>query len=339
MWEGWRAIAAVRVARGRAGAALAGALCLAVVLAACDSGGATSSSIPDGQGARLSVSAAQHTFDPSVGAPLPDYRIVAAYGIDGGSQVNGPASTLDMLNAFLPQLQQLGQQYAALDPIHPVKLGIDLVINSIQPCSAFPKWCSSFAFDADVQAYIAFCKQHNMLLFLDLQLGVEPVEDAIMNHVLPYLEDNSFVELALDTEFHFPNTPQGYADAAGYPCCLGWMNASEINWAIGELAQISLQHHLPRKVLIIHEWNSGVLPDKNNIQINPDVSVVLQSDGFGYVGNKLGDYQYFVQQQLIEYGGYKLFFTYPGGTSYDTPLQTPSDVMSIFPQPLFISYQ
>ncbi|MEO7003252.1 MAG: hypothetical protein ABI068_15670 [Ktedonobacterales bacterium] len=314
--------------------------CLSVLLAGCNIG-ASSSKGPTSKLAGSSVANAQNTqtFDPSIGAPLPNYRIVAAYGIDGGSQVNGPASSIDMLNAFLPQLQQLGQQYAALDPTHPVKLGIDLVVNSIQLCSNFPKWCGSFAFDSDVQAYIAFCKQHNLLLFLDLQLGVEPVEDAVMNHWLPYLEKYPFVELALDTEFHFPNTPQGYADAAGYPCCLGWMNASEINWAIGELAQISLQKHLPRKVLIIHEWNSGVLPDKNNIRISPDVSVVLQSDGFGYVPNKLGDYQYFVQQDLLEYGGYKLFYNYPGGSSYDIPLQSPQDVMSIFPQPLFISYQ
>ncbi|HLY31981.1 MAG TPA: hypothetical protein VKQ36_13200 [Ktedonobacterales bacterium] len=314
--------------------------CLTVLFAGCSGGGPGSSSGPKGSAAASSVaSALQPHFDPSIGAPLPHYRIVAAYGIDGGSQVNGPASTLDMLTAFLPQLQQLGDQYAALDPIHPVKLGVDLVINSIQPCSDYPRWCSSFAEDSDIQAYIAFCKQHNMLLFLDLQLGTEPVEDAVMNHVLTYLENNSFVELALDTEFHFPNTPQGYADAEGYPCCLGWMNASEINWAIGELAQISLQKHLPRKVLIVHQWNPAVLPDKDNIHINPDVSLVLQSDGFGYEGNKLGDYQFFVQQDLLEYGGYKLFFTYPGSTSYDIPLQSPSDVMSIFPQPLFISYQ
>jgi len=57
------------------------------------------------------------------------------------------------------------------------------------------------------------------------------------------------------------------------------------------------------------------------------------------VGNKLGDYQVFVQQDLIEYGGYKLFFPYPGDTQYDIPFQTPQDVMKLFPQPIFVSYQ
>ena len=319
-----------------------------VLLTSCAAPGATPpSSGQSGKAASGTVTfVATKPFDPSVGAPLPNNRIVAAYGILGGGQANGPASTLDMLDNFLPQLQQLGQQYAALDPIHPVKYGIDLVVNSIQPCSAFPRYCSSWPDDSDMQAYITYCQQHNLFLFFDVQLGTEPVKDAVMNHLLPYLQKYPFVELALDTEFHFPDNPQGYADAEGYPCCLGWMDADEINWASDELAQISMQDHLPRKVLIVHQWNPAVLPDKQNIHPNPNVSLVLQSDGFGGYDNKLGDYQIFVQQDLIEYGGYKLFFHYcDGGCSYDidpngvAQPQTPQQVMQVFPQPLFISYQ
>lgn len=316
------------------------ALFVTGLLAGC---GAPQSSAATLQGKAVSFgvtdAATLQGFDPSVGAPLPYHRIIAAYGIVGGSPVNGPASTLDMLNAYLPQLQQLAQQYAALDPTHPTQLAVDLVVNSIQPCSAFPQWCASFTDDATIQAYIDFCQKHNMLLFFDLQLGVEPVANAVTNYVQKYLQKYPFVELALDTEFHFPNTPQGYADAAGYPCCLGWMDASEVNWAINDLANISMQQHLPRKVLIIHQWNPAVLTNKNKIARNPDVSVVLQSDGFGYTPNKIGDYQEFVQSDMVGYGGYKLFYQYPGSTSYDIPLQSPADVMALFPQPLFISYQ
>lgn len=278
-------------------------------------------------------------FDPSAGAPLPGSRIVAAYGIAGGVEANGFASTLDMLNGFLPQLQQLGRQYAALDPTHPVQLGIDLVVSTIQPCGAFPRWCSSFADPATLQAYVDFCQQHHLLLFFDLQLGTEPVSDAVTNHLLGYLEQYPFTEVALDTEFHFPNTPAGYAMAAGYPCCLGWVEASEVNWLIGELAQISQQHHLPRKVLVVHQWSPAVIHGKDQIPLNPQVSLVLQSDGWGGVENKLGDYQVFVQQHLLEYGGYKLFLPHAGDPQVDTPLQAPQDVMQLFPQPLFISYQ
>jgi hypothetical protein len=316
-------------------------LCLMLVLSACAVPGAAAMTSAHTAATRVTATptATPKPFDPGVGAPLPDNRIVAAYGIVGGVDYNGPASTLDMLDGFLPQLQDLGKQYAKLDPTHPVLLGVDLVVNVIQPCGDFPKWCASFTDDPTIQQYVDYCKQHNLLLFFDLQLGTEPVSDAITSHLLPYLEKYSFVELALDTEFHFPNTPQGYADAEGYPCCLGWMQADEVNWTINELANISMQYHLPRKVLVIHEWNSGVLPDKGNIKLNPNVSVVLQSDGFGTVDEKLGDYQVFVQQQLIQYGGYKLFLPYADHGALDYPLMSPQDVLNLFPQPIFISYQ
>ncbi|MBO0838669.1 MAG: hypothetical protein J2P28_24575, partial [Actinobacteria bacterium] len=262
---------------------------LALLLAACggSAGKAAAVSSPSMKAPTNVPTPTAVAFDPNAGAPLPYNRIVAAYGIVGGVTFNGPASTLNMLANFLPQLQQLGQQYAALDPTHPVKLGLDLVVNSIQPCRADPQYCSSWPAESVIQSYIEFSQQHDLLLFFDLQLGTEPVEDAVTNHVLPYLQKYSFTELALDTEFHFPNTPQGYAAAAGYPCCLGSMHADEINWASNELAQISLQQHLPRKVLVVHEWTSSVLPDKGDIQVNPNVSLVLQSDGFGEVGTKL----------------------------------------------------
>lgn len=334
-------------ARVRATHALFTVLAAVLVLAGCSTGSAAAA-LPVGHAAVIptGASAAAAAFDPSVGAVLPYNRIVAAYGITGGIDANGPASTVSMLDAFMPKLTDLGQQYAALDPTHPVKLAVDLVVNVIQPCSAFPQWCASWTDDATMQAYIDYCQKHDLLLFFDLQLGTEPVADAVTNHLLPYLQKYPFTHLALDTEFHFPNTPQGYADARGYPCCLGWMEASEINWASNELAQLAVQQHLPRKVLLVHEWNPGVLPDKENIQRNPNVSFLLQSDGFGGYDNKLGDYVVFAQREAVQYAGYKLFFYYDNPTgSYDIDrsgtrrVQTPKEVMSIFPQPLFISYQ
>jgi hypothetical protein len=316
------------------------ALMLALVLASC-APSTSASDTPKGNAASLAIATWQSSkpFDPTEGAPLPTNRIVAAYGIVGGVTFNGPASNLDLLNSYLPQLQDLGNQYAKLDPTHPVKLGIDLVINVIQPCYAFPKFCASWADDATLQAYVDYCQKHNLLLFFDLQLGVQPVADAVNSNLMKYLSKYSFVELALDTEFHFPNTPQGYAMAQGYPCCLGWMDATEINWTIDTLANISLQNHLPRKVLVIHQWNYAVLTNKNKIKLNPDVSIVLQSDGFGATSDKLFDYQVFVQKAMIQYGGYKLFFQYPGAGAGDNPLQTPAQVMQVYPQPLFISYE
>jgi hypothetical protein len=311
-----------------------------VLLGGCDEVSQSTASTGTATAKRIAhPTAIPRPFDPSVGAPLPANRIVAVYGIVYGFEGSGFASSLDMLKGFLPQLQALGRQYAALDPTHPVRLAVDLVVNPLKPCSQYPKWCSRFPDRTTMQAYLDFCRQHHLLLFYDLQLGTEPVRNALLNHLLPYLTAYRFTELALDTEFHFPNTPEGYAEAQNYPCCLGWMDASEINWTIGELARISRQAHLPRKVLVIHQWDPTVIHGKDQIELNPDVSLALQSDGWGATDVKLSSYQRFVQQTLLEYGGYKLFLPHLGDTQVDVPLQTPQQVMQLFPQPLFISYQ
>jgi len=324
-----------------------------MILAGC--AGTQTSSTPSGLATRLSTASAVVTpqFDPGVGAPLPNNRIVAAYGIVGGIDANGPASTLDMLNNYLPQLQSLGKQYAELDPIHPVKLGIDLVVNVIQPCNAFPRYCGSWPDDSVIQTYVDFAKQHDLLLFFDLQLAVEPVEHAVTEHVITYLKQYPFVELALDTEFHFQDNPTGYAHAAAYPTYTGCVDAKDINWAEDQLAQISLTNHLPRKVLLIHQFSPVVFSadvacqttNKDQIKRNPNVSLVLQADGFGGYVDKAARYQEFVQQQLLEYGGYKVFYHYSDSGSFDfanfsNPApQSPQEVLQLFPQPLFISYQ
>lgn len=314
-------------------------VCGLVLLAACSRAGSAAPARTATPHRIAAMTATPRPFDPAVGAPLPTKRIVAAYGIVYGYESNGFASSLAMLNNFLPQLTSLSRQFAALDPTHPVERAIDLVVNPLKPCSQDPKWCSLFPDTATMQAYVSYCRRHHLLLFFDLQLGTEPVQDAVMKHLLPYLEDYPFTELALDTEFHFPNTPAGYAEAENYPCCLGWMDASEINWAANELVAISRQHHLPRKVLVIHQWDPSVIHQKDQIRLNPDVSLVVQSDGWGATSYKIGNYATFVQQSMVEYGGYKLFLPHAGDSQSDVPLQTPQQVLQLFPQPLFISYQ
>jgi hypothetical protein len=333
-------------------------------LAGCAASQSSTNATGTGISVGVAALASQTSFDPSVDAPMPSHRIVAAYGIIGGGQANGPASEMYMLNAYLPTMRDLAKQYEALDPTHPVDLALDLVISAFDLCATAkcapptPSWSL-------LQPYIDFCQQNHFLLIFDLQLGIDPVPDAIMGHVVPqsqlgpgdhaypvqyYLQKYPFVELSLDTEFHFPDTPSGYSQASQY--ARGHITAGELNWAINDLANISMQYHLPRKILLTDQFFDNAIAkpadcnvyynctsDKSGIQLNPNVSLVIQMDGFGDVSNKLGDYQAFMQDDLVGYPGYKIFYQYPGSSSYDIPVQAPADVMSLFPQPLLISYQ
>jgi hypothetical protein len=250
---------------------------------------------------------------------------------------NGPASIHPF--TFLPQLQQLGQEYTAADPKHPAKLGLDVVVNVADQCSPGNSLCDHFVQPSIIQSYIDFCQEHNLYLFLDLQFGRASVQD-VVSYLLPYLERYPFVELALDTEFHFYPYMLG-----GPPFELGNVTGEDINWTIDQLAQIPMKYHVPEKVLMIHEWTPGALVDKSAIKTNKLVSIVLHSDGFGYASNKIADYHQFVQVEKIQYGGFKLFFNYADcpsttvGCSFDNPQWTPQQVLSLTPPPLVVSYE
>src|SRR5215469_2157281 len=132
-----------RPARPPWAALSAACLILAMLLAGCSI--VQSTPTPVGKAVASTASPTTPPFDPSVGAPLPSNRIVAAYGIANGVDYNGHASNPVMLSEYLPQMQQLAQQYEALVPAHPVKLAVDLVVNGIQPCYAvFQPYCTSW---------------------------------------------------------------------------------------------------------------------------------------------------------------------------------------------------
>jgi hypothetical protein len=268
-------------------------------------------------------------FDPNVGAPLPNNRVVAYYGIPG-AEPSGPA--FELTTAMLARLKQTGNAYAALDPTHPVQLGIDLVANV---ADGFPGPSGTYDHNVDnatIQQYIDFCQQNNLLLFFDLEFGRAPIQ-ATVKSFLPYLERYPFAELALDPEWAFPPYNPGIPGVN-----VGSLSATDINAIIGQMAAIPMQYHVPRKVLVIHEFRPEVLIHKEQIKADPLVSIVLHVDSVGdFPGasaEKIQQYAEWVKQQPIQYGGFKLFY------NLETPyhLMTPKEVMALDPPPLVITY-
>ncbi len=281
-------------------------------------------------------------FDPSVDAPLPNNRLILDYGIYL-SQIdhNGPASTYPF--TFLEHLQELGKAYTAADPKHPAMLGLDLVVNVADSCqNGVVTLCDHDAEANQLQTYIDYCQQNNLLLFLDFQFGRANVRTVIA-HYLPYLERYPFIELAVDMEFHF------YSNAYGIPSYdLGNVTGEDINWVISQAAAIPQAYHVPRKVVMLHQFRDGTFPHENIVKPNPLVSVVIHTDGFGFPAQKIDGYTKYVTNSPIHpvYGGFKLFNNYAScpmtspGCSWDSPQWTPNDIITkLNPAPLIISYE
>lgn len=237
---------------------------------------------------------------------------------------------------LLSRIQAQSGAYAALDPTHPIVNAIDIVDPVVQGAPGPNGYYTAFAPDDLLTHYYNLATQHHMLFILDVQLGRMPVKAALTS-LWPWIQLPN-VEVALDPEFDV--APNGIPDVN-----LGVMRASEINQAAQMLADLVTSHHLPNKILIIHQWALPSLPDWYNVTRNPHVSIVTCSDGFGSPNTKInGDYAVFDNQRLIQYPGFKLFYpNWPGQRGdhppLDDPLMTPAEVLALNPKPLLIMYQ
>lgn len=284
-------------------------------------------------------------FDPSVGAVLPEYRVVAFYAVPH-AEPTGPAYELtpEMLSALKAQ----GAEYQKLDPKHPVKLGIDLVA-SVPDGDPGPNGTYSHHLDEDtIQSYIDFCKQNDLILFLDLNFGQSPIGPEV-DFFLPYLERYTFVHLAVDPEWMFPRHN-------GIPGVnLSNVRASDLNPIIKAVADLPMKYHLPRKILLIHQYRpdgdnlknpydagQAEIADKRHLLDDPRVDVVIGVDSVGgYVGDqadKTQQYTNWVDKDMqkynnFRYGGFKLFYHIEAKT-----LMTPRQVLALHPAPMVISY-
>lgn len=253
---------------------------------------------------------------------LPQRRLVIFYG-NPLSPVMGPIGQYSDAD-LIAHLQEQAQVYADLDPTHPVVPALDYVTPIAQPVPmADGTWTYRMP-DDSIQHYVTLANANHALFFFDMQIGHSTVQKEV-NHVWSYLEQPG-VDLSLDPEF---DMAPGDVPSVEF----GRMYASEINWVIDQLSNLVTTQHLPPKILIIHQFRESMLPDWQKIKLQPGVEVVTCVDGFGPPQSKIGDYEVFDQQQLIEYPGMKLFY------KLDKPVMSPQDVLALNPPPLMVMYQ
>jgi hypothetical protein len=118
---------------------------------------------------------------------------------------------------------------------------------------------------------------------------------------------------------------------------IGTMDASDVNYAIGLLADVVQQNNLPPKVLVVHRFTRSMLTNANKIRLDPRVQVVIDMDGWGQPWLKYDSYRAYVEAEPVQFTGFKLF--YHNDTKKGDPLLTPSEVLMLNPKPLYIQYQ
>jgi len=253
---------------------------------------------------------------------LADRQIVSYYGnpytADMGILGSGDPEAIASL------LHQRAQEYDALNGETGVIAALHLVYAVAQYHEGDDGLYLQYVADEEVQTYIRVAEEHDMLLFIDLQIGRSSVEDELRK-VLPYLRHPN-VHLALDPEF---------AVAAGEVpgTDLGSLRGPDISRAQEALAGLVRREGLPPKLVMVHQFVDSMVLDGGTIETYPNVELIIDMDGYGPAEIKRVKYEQYATASYATHAAIKLFL------QHDPDLMSAQDVLALVPRPAVIIYQ
>lgn len=262
------------------------------------------------------------------GALLPANRILSYYG-------HPNSSAMGILGEYSKEeahqkLTEQAAEYEAADPARPVVLAFELIATVAQPNPGDDGTYVAYTGDEIIQEYVDYVTANDMILILDLQIGLDTIPNQI-NMIRKWLELPN-VHVAIDPEFSMKGNEVVPNDRIPGEF-IGEVNGLDVQKGMELVAQIVAEAGIPPKVLIVHQFEEDMIYNKDKITPVAGVQFVLDMDGFGGTEAKVGNYGHFVRDQLIEFGGIKLFYR------QDDPLLTPAEIVALDPPALVVIYQ
>ena len=260
-------------------------------------------------------------------AILPYKRIVAYYG-------NLYSKKMGVLGKYPPdelweKLNEEVQKWKEVDSITPVQPALHYVAVVAQDN---PMRDGKYRFrmpSSQIDSVITIAQMQNAIVFLDIQPGHSSVDIEV-----PLLEKYlkmPQVHLGLDPEFsmkegNVPGTKKGF------------VTAEDINFCTTYLSGLVKKYHLPPKVLVIHRFTQAMIRNYKQIQLHPEVQIVINMDGWGRPGLKKSTYRDFIFQEPVQFTGFKLFYN----NDLKQPpfrMMKPEEILELTPKPVYIQYQ
>ena len=249
------------------------------------------------------------------------YRVVAYYGAAGNRQLGVLGSAPP--DTIARSITARAQGFAPYGL--PVQPAMELIATVAQGSPQADGSYSAPIPMATIRRYLAVAHRYRMLLLLDLQPGrttflrqARALQDVLLD---------PSVGLGLDPEWKVTGSQR---PGGGL---IGSSGPGDIDATIDYVSGLIGAHHLPDKLVVVHEFTSSMLPDRSAIRARTGVELTFHADGFGHPGSKIA-----VLRKLRFPGhptgtGFKLFLT------QDSRLMTPAEVMRLSPRPDVITYQ
>ena len=266
---------------------------------------------------------------PLPGAILPERRIVAFYG-------NPLSKRMGVLGEYpvdemLTRLDQEVRRWQEADPTTPVVPALHLIAVVAQGAPGRDGMYRLRMPDTLIERVYQWAQRKHGLLFLDVQVGHSTVQ-AELPRLLRFLERPD-VHLGLDPEFSMHYDKEGLKPGKK----VGTLKAADVNYAVRTLSDLVAAKQLPPKVLVVHRWTKLMVPNSQDIRLDPRVQIVMDMDGWGPPWLKFDSYRDYEVTAPVQFTGFKLFFHNDAKTG--EALITPRELLHLIPKPLYIQYQ
>jgi hypothetical protein len=221
-------------------------------------------------------------------------------------------------------LAERAARFEALSPGRPVLPALHLVYGIAQPEPGADGLYLSYLDDRTVRQYIELARRRGFVLILDLQIGHSNAL-AEVQKILPYLREPD-VFVALDPEFSLGGDVRP-GDA------IGSVDASDINAVQWYLGALSSQERLPKKMLIVHQFQAEMITNSSTIERRPDVDLIIDMDGYGPADIKEVKYGRYAAATYAPFAGIKIFL------QHDPDPLTERQLLDLRPRPSLFIYQ
>jgi hypothetical protein len=254
---------------------------------------------------------------------FPGHRLVALYGHPGTPSLG--ALGQQGLAASIARVRRAAQPYRRLSRV-PVVPAFE-IIATVAEGSPGPDGTYSYETPLSLlRPWVRRATRARMYVVLDLQPGRASLLAQAKKYA-PLLERPN-VGLALDPEWKLQPGQKPLRQ-------IGGVSITEVNSVVGWLARLTAQHHLPQKLLVLHQFELSMIHNERQLDTHhDDIAIVIHMDGQGNPGDKEQTWA-----AVLGAAPPGVFFGWKNFYVKDHPMLTPWQTMDRKPQPVMISYQ
>ncbi|MFB2118049.1 hypothetical protein [Parapedobacter sp. 2B3] len=264
---------------------------------------------------------------PLPGAILPHKRIIAFYG-------NLYSTRMGILGELPPDemLAKLDDEVANWNAADTTTEAIPalhyIAVTAQGSAGRDGKYRARMPF-SQIDSVLRIAEKRDALVFLDIQVGFSSLQAE-----LPRLDTflrMPHVHLGIDPEFSMKDDlPPGKR--------IGHFTADDINFAAAHLAELVRANNLPPKALVVHRFTQGMVRDYEQIELRPEVQLIIDMDGWGAPALKKNTYHTYVFREPVQFTGFKFFYK---NDLIPAPhrMMRLDEVLALTPRPIYIQYQ